>query len=670
MEANKKQTTQKVKQLDDRSQARDRLQVFFDSRDNFMHGLRESLANATDECNNNFTSGTITIELEEDNMTICVTDTGRGINIEEVDEEGKPYYDLLFTTLFAGSKYDNEDGVNYTGGNGCGNTVLNFTSDLFEVESIRNGKKYRVEYRDGGFIQGGLQDLGECEGHGSSFRFKLDPTMYTNTIYNSKIIEDIINKKSGVCNKLTFKYKYNGIEKIYHYESLKEYFDNNFNVLNSFVGSSKQYINELETTKKVFNKSTEKWENKKMIIREEDTFEALIGLGENVCQETFLNDTHLVLGGKIQEGFNEGIKVFINKYCKDNALYNKNEKNIGIKDIEDTVSFVVKVLSSVPEFKSQTKFSTEKELYKILAKKYAIEILEIMSIEKKEQFKDLVNKILISKRATEKANITRNAVRKELEKKVNNTAKDRIAKFIPCRETRPEETELYLVEGDSAAGAVAKARNKINQCLYPLKGKVLNVSKKTIDEILKNKEILDIFKILGCGMTHNGKNVKGIPVFNMDNLNMHKICILSDEDVDGSHIASLIVNMFFVLAPMLIEKGMVYRCLSPLYKITTTKDEKVYYAYDEEEKNKITRELSDKKIKYNTKYYKGLGGFDAEELAETTMDKDNRRMIQVTMQDVVNAKEMLEIYFRDDTINKRKDFILENGATYFNPHNI
>lgn len=648
---NNKGTNQRVRALDDREQARQKLPVFFGSRDTSgFHSVIETLANACDELNNNFQAGKVIVSLSNDNRTISIEDNGRGIPIEMVDEDNKPYYELLFTTLFAGSKYETDMNSFSTGTNGVGNTVICLTSLYFECVSKRNGKEYRVVYEDGGKLINGLETLGNTSEHGSKFTFKLDDTVHNDYLFNADSIRDLIDKKAGVCNKLDFEFNYKGENNKYHYNSLEEYYNKHFNSSIAFSGKAKEYVNKEGT--------------------ERNIIEAVIGMGAEAKQEAYLNDTYLKEGGSLNEGIIEGCKQFINKYCKDNALYNKSEKNISNADIQDSLSFVVKTLSTSAEFCNQTKFATKKTLYRELAKEYVKDILVIMSIEKKEQFRDLVNKILISKRATEKANITRNSIRKELEKKVNNTAKDRIAKFIPCRETRPEETELYLVEGDSAAGAVAKARNKINQCLYPLKGKVLNVSKKTIDEILKNKEILDIFKILGCGMTHNGKNVKGIPVFNMNNLNMHKICILSDEDVDGSHIASLIVNMFFVLAPMLIEKGMVYRCLSPLYKITTTKDEKVYYAYDEEEKNKITRELSDKKIKYNTKYYKGLGGFDAEELAETTMDKDNRRMIQVTMQDVVNAKEMLEIYFRDDTINKRKDFILENGATYFNPHNI
>lgn len=660
----KKQSTQKVRELDDRSQARDRLQVFFDSRDNFMHGLREVLANATDECNNNFTEGTITIELEKDNMTICVTDSGRGINIEEMNEEGKPYYELLFTTLFAGSKYDNEDGIHNTGGNGCGNTVLNFTSDIFEVESIRNGRKYRVEYRDGGFLQGGLQDLGKCEGHGSSFRFKLDATMYTNTVYNTKEVEDIINKKSGVSNKLKFIYKYNEEEKTFHYKTLKDYFKVNFEVLDIFELSEKTYINEFETTKKVLNEKTKKWEQQKIKIKEDDTFEALLGIGAMVKQETFLNDTHLVFGGKIQEGFIEGIKTFVNKYCKDNALYNKNEKNITSRDIEETISFVVKVLSSIPEFKSQTKFSTEKELYKELAKKYAIEMLEVISVEEKEQFRNMVNKILISKRATEKANVTRNAIKKELEKRVNNTAKDRVENFVPCRSKNPKEIELYITEGQSASGGVANARNKINQCIYGVRGKVLNVSKCKIDEILKNNEIMDIVKIVGTGVTYHGKNVKGLPVFNLNNLNMNKIIILSDEDSHGRHIASLICNVFMTLMPDVIRSGYLYRMATPLYKIMCKNGDR-YFAYNEKEKENLTNRLIDKKIKFTTKYFKGLGSMSSEDL-NWAMLPENRRLTQIVEKDLEQDIAMLDMYFKTDTIQERKSFIIENGYKYVN----
>lgn len=199
-------------------------------------------------------------------------------------------------------------------------------------------------------------------------------------------------------------------------------------------------------------------------------------------------------------------------------------------------------------------------------------LLEIISIEQKEQFRNLVNKILISKRANEKANITRNAIKKELERKVNNTAKDRVENFIPCRSKDPKQIEFYITEGQSASGGASNARNKFNQCIYGVRGKVLNVSKCKLDEILKNKEIMDIVKIVGTGVTYHGKNVKGLPAFNINNLNMNKIIILSDEDSHGRHIASLITNMFMTLMPDVVRQGYLYRLETPLYKIETKKE--------------------------------------------------------------------------------------------------
>ena len=291
-------------------------------------------------------------------------------------------------------------------------------------------------------------------------------------------------------------------------------------------------------------------------------------------------------------------------------------------------------------------------------------LLEIISIEQKEQFRNLVNKILISKRANEKANITRNAIKKELERKVNNTAKDRVENFIPCRSKDPKQIEFYITEGQSASGGASNARNKFNQCIYGVRGKVLNVSKCKLDEILKNKEIMDIVKIVGTGVTYHGKNVKGLPAFNINNLNMNKIIILSDEDSHGRHIASLITNMFMTLMPDVVRQGYLYRLETPLYKIETKKGDS-YFAFNEVEKTEITNKLNEANVKYSTKYFKGLGSMSSEDL-NWSMLPENRHLTQIKEGDIEKDMEMLDMYFKNETIADRKKFIIENGYKYVN----
>lgn len=629
----------KIRALDDREKSREKLPIFYGSRSNKNHGFREvAINNTIDEISNNYDNGIIDIILHDDCKTITVRDTGRGMPIAGVSN-GVSNWELFFTILFASGKYDITEGEN-SGTNGVGGTILNYSSVIYNVRSFHNGEEYIIEFENGGYIKTPLTYIGETKEHGTEITFKLDKECYTNVVYTDEELIDIVNKVSSVSPKTTINFTHKGITKSYHYNTIEDYYKQNIPSDYYFVCGSKSYDDNNEVTK----------------------IECVLSPSNEPIQQSFLNRNHLLEGGSINEGFIDGVKTFINKYAKEMGLYGKNEKTISNNDVESSISFVISVLSSNVEFQSQTKFATQKKLYKQLAKRYIQEYLEIFKIERQAEFKLLVNTILITKRANEKADTIRKDVRKKLEEKVTNSS-NRPEKFVPCRSKDPREVELILIEGESAKNSVVTSRDRNTMCVYPLKGKPMNVMKKDIDTIMKNVEIQDIYKILGCGISYNGKNVKGLPHFNIDNLNVDKVVILTDRDDDGRHIESLLIGIFYTLSKELIEQGKIYVVHAPLYIIKTKKED--IFAYSESEKNEIVKELNLKNVKFTETRYKGLGGLAVQAMNKTAMSKENRKITQLTWEDAEKCKDMLELCLTNEKATERKEFIEKEGSKYF-----
>lgn len=640
-------TFDKVRALDDREKAREKLPIFYGSRDNYLHGFREvAINNTIDEITNNFESGEIHITLHEDLETITVLDTGRGMPIAG-ESDGVPNWDLFFTRLFASGKYDIEDGVN-SGTNGVGGTVLNFTSELYTVRAWHNGEEHIIEFDNGGNIKTPLTYIGKTDKHGTEITFKLDKSCYTTTKYNQTDLKNIINKVSGVSPSTTIYFYFGNEKTAYHYRTMEEYYKVNIQEEKYFAVNEKTYEEEFYDSFKETN------------VKEITSIEAIFSSSISPIQESFLNRNNLIEGGTINKGFIDGMRLFVNKYAKANALYNKNEKAITSEDIENSVSFMINVLSNNVEFQSQTKFSTKKELYERVAKTYIQEMLEIIAIEQKDKFVELVNAILLTKRANEKAENSRKDARKKLEQGMNK-AVARPQKYVPCRSKDNKEVEIIFIEGDSALNSIKSARNALKMAIYPLKGKVINAIKNSLDKVLANAEVQDIFQILGCGVTYKGKKVKGMPQFDIDNLNVDKILICTDMDVDGLHIQSLLLGLFYVLAPELIKKGKVYILYTPLYIIKSKGNE--YFAYSEEERNNIVRDFNG--ASFTETRYKGIGGLSPQVLNRTAMDEEKRKMKQITWDDVEEGIRMMELCLSDETLAERKQLIETEGHNYF-----
>lgn len=640
----------KIRKLDTRDQCREKISIFFGSKENYHHPIKETIANASDEIINNFNNGEITILLHDDNQTITISDSGRGIPLQE-ETDGVPNYELLFETLFAGTKYDQTDSTT-TGTNGVGNTVINHTSLIFDVVNVQKDKYHMINYSDGNLNKEmffnetkQLQFYHELIGseHGTIFTFKLDDNVYTNTTFNYEELKEIANNFAIASNKVVYKigryYEDSGEHEIVdniHYDSIETYFDN---VQDNKLTSDKTL------TSHTYNKDNETTE-----------IDLIFATSTEPVQKSFLNLTYLEEGGSINDGILDAIRLYANKYCRDNKLFPKSVNNFTKQDIEDSISFVSTVLSNNVEFQNQTKLSTNKKLYKDIAKEHTHLMMESFEIQNEKGFKKFIDHLLTVQKHNGVNDKAKKKLKKVLTEKVDGI-NNRIENLVDCK-THDINSELFICEGQSALGSIVLSRDANYQAAYPLRGKILNCLKADIDTIFKNKIVVDLIKTIGCGIEASKKS-KDLDMFDINNLRYGKIIATCDADEDGFQISCLIITMIYKLMPKLIEEGHVYIATTPLYEFKT-KSDKVYYAFSETEKDKVANKI---KEEYKVSRMKGLGEMDAEVLADTAMNPETRNIIKVTIEDAQEVADAMNAWMGDD-IESRKKFISENINEY------
>jgi len=346
----------------------------------------------------------------------------------------------------------------------------------------------------------------------------------------------------------------------------------------------------------------------------------------------------------------------VDQNLKDRNLYKKGEKKITFADIEDSLILVSNTFSTETSYENQTKKAITNGFIQQAMTAFLKEKLEIYFIENAKDTKVILEQVLINKRSREKAEKTRIDIKKKLNKKVDNIT-NKPKKFVDCRSKDKDLRELFIVEGDSALGSTKMGRNSDFQGIMPVRGKILNCLKSDYDKIFKNDIIVDLLKVLECGVELNTKQ-RDLNTFDIDRLNWNKIIICTDADVDGFQIRTLILTMLYVLTPTLIEKGFVYIVESPLYEITDKKN--TYFAFDEGEKREIVKKI---KGKYSLQRSKGLGENEADMMWETTMNPETRRLIQVTPADIRQTKDAFDL-FLGDNLEGRKEYIEAHGSKY------
>ena len=634
--------TQKQKVLTDREQARLRLPVFFGSFDSSFHAFIEQLMNARDELFNHNNGGEVHITLDEDMKTVTVQDNGRGILIHGIDEDtNKPNYELVFETLFSGGNYDNaysDDLIETIGGNGCGNSTTAYSSLYFQATEFKNNKAYQITYHNGCLEKEYKEfDSPDFE-HGTRITYILDDNVYTTNVYNPKDMFNQIRRVSGTSNNIKYYFHHNNETTEFLFDSYEDYVDDT---------NTNKLTNNIHFPLKNYEIKAKK-DGKEFL--EKDRIEVIISLSTEPVQETYLNGGYLPEQGTFYKGIVEGIRKFLQKDIKD--------KKVKLTDNDIIMSFNIYGImgSNNPVYSNQTKRASSNEAYKKLASQYIIENMEVFKHENPKTYQQIIEHITQINKFNEKSESSRRAISKALKEKATNCT-SRPPKLVPCRSKNPKEISIAFLEGDSALNSVKLGRNAYDTMVYPLKGKPINAMKTTLDKVLANQEIKDMYKIFGCGMEYKGKPIKGIEPFNIDNLQVAEILLICDEDEDGRHLRDLAVGDIYTLSPELIKRGIVKIVQTPLYIIKTKSEE--IYAYSEQERREIISKLN---IPYKEKRFKGLGGHDVQTMHKC-LDKETRRVIVLTMEDGEESVKRLKFFLEED-VEPRKQFILEHANEY------
>lgn len=612
-----------------------------------QHTVFEILSNAIDEAKEGYGSE-IYVTLHKDS-SITIEDYGRGMPLDYNEKEGRYNWDLIFCELYAGGKYRNNEGENYEfslGLNGLGACATQYASRFMDVTVHKEGYCYELHFERGENIGGLRKYKKEYEKTGTRIHWLPDDEVFTMIQVKKEYFHDILKRQAIVNKGICFIFK-DEIE-----ENETQYF-----YPEGIVGYAKEIANEKEFTKLMVVEQETRGRDSETRPEYKVKFEiAFCFCNESNLLEYYHNSSYLEYGGAPDKAVKNALIYAIDQYLKSENLYNKDEKKISFVDIQDSLILISNSFSTITSYENQTKKAITNKFVQETIQDTLKEYLHIYFIENKDDADRIAKQMLINKRSREKAEKTRINVKKQLGGSIDIS--NRIKKFVDCRTKDKEKRELYIVEGDSALGSCKLGRDSEFQGIMPVRGKILNCLKADYDKIFKSDIIVDLLKVLGCGVEIASKHNKDLNTFNLDNLRWDKVIICTDADVDGYQIRTLILTMLYSLVPTLIQKGKVFIAETPLYEINAGK--KTYFAYSETEKNKI---LSKLKGNYSIQRSKGLGENDPDMMWETTMNPQTRRLIEVFPENMEEVKQTFELLLGDN-LQGRKDFIATSGHKY------
>lgn len=571
----------------------------------------------------------IELIIEKDNW-VKVTDNGRGIPVDIQEKMGRPAVEVILTVLHAGGKFGG-GGYKVSGGlHGVGSSVVNALSSQLEVYVHLNNKIYHQAYKRG-IPQFDLKVIGETDYTGTAIRFKADEEIFTET---TEYEYDILQKR---IRELAFLNK--GIQ-----ISLRDERDDE-NILEDsyyYEGGIKSYVELLNKSKEVLFDDPIYIHDTKEDVEVEISIQYNSGFATNLL--TYANNIHTYEGGTHEDGFKRALTRVINSYGIKNKLLKEGEEKLSGEDVREGLTAVVSIKHSDPQFEGQTKTKLGNSEVRQIVDKLFSELFERFLLENPNVARIIVDKGIMASRARLAAKKAREVTRRKSALEVSSLP----GKLSDCSSKKPDECELYIVEGDSAGGSAKLGRDSRTQAILPLRGKILNVEKARLDKILGNNEIRSMITGLGTGI--GGE-------FDISKARYHKLVIMTDADVDGAHIRTLLLTFFYRFMRPLIEAGYVYIAQPPLYKVEQGK--KKYYVFNDRELDKLKEELSSTP-KLSIARYKGLGEMNADQLWETTMNPENRSMLQVTLTDAIEADETFEMLM-GDIVEFRRQFIEENA---------
>ena len=616
-----------------------------DGLEGCQHAIFEILSNSVDEARAGYGSKILITRYED--QSIEVQDFGRGIPVDFNQKEQRYNWELIFCELYAGGKYDTDD---YTLGlNGLGACATQYASEYMDVEVKRDGFLYTLHFEHGENVGGLKKEPYTKKDTGTKIKFKPDIQVFTEIAAPIAYFDDVLRRQAIVNPGILFQFRnqegrsFNTTDYVYE-------------------NGIADYVKEVAEDKALT--SVQSWSAERVGRDREDKPEYKVKLNVAMCisnkvnmLEYYHNSSWLEHGGSPDKAVKSAFVSQIDAYLKKAGKYLKNESKITFQDVQDCLVLVSSSFSTQTSYENQTKKAINNKFIQEAMTEFLRHNLEVYFIENKMDADKLCEQVLINKRSREKAETTRLNLKKTLQ--TGNDLASRVPGFVDCRSRDVSKRELFIVEGKSAMGAVVQARDSEFQAVIPVRGKILNCLKAEFDKIFKSEIIVNLLKILGCGVEVRTKSNKNLSTFDLNLLRFNKIIICTDADVDGFQIRTLILAMLYRLTPTLIEKGYVYIAETPLYEINTKTD--TYFAYNENEKSKILEEIDGQK--YIIQRSKGLGENEPEMMSLTTMHPDTRRLVKVNPTDVEETARIFDVLLGDD-LDGRKQIIAEHGAEY------
>ena len=600
--------------------------------DGLHHLVYEVVDNSIDEALAGHCAA-ISVSIERGNV-IRVTDDGRGIPVDIHTEENVSALELVMTRLHAGGKFDKKNYKVSGGLHGVGVSVVNALSEWLEVEVHREGQIYTQRYQRG-VADGPVAVTGTTERHGTTVTFKADSTIFENVDYSFDVLSKRLRELAFLNRGIMIHIEDNRLptQKTHDFK---------------FDGGVREFVQYLNKNKTVVHREPIYFEAERDDVQVEIALEYNDGYNENIF--TFVNNINTAEGGSHLIGFKSALTRTFNEYLKKSKLSKKIDESLTGDDVREGLTSVVSVKVPEPQFEGQTKGKLGNSEVKGIVESVTNEQLTVFFDANPAVIEAILEKTVVAAKARAAARRARELTRRKSFLESSGLP----GKLADCSEKDPHKAEVYIVEGDSAGGSAKQGRDRQFQAILPLWGKMLNVEKTRIDKVMANDKLQPIIATLGAGAGTN---------FNIEKLRYHKVIIMADADVDGSHIRTLLLTFFFRYMHELVERGHVYLAMPPLYKISRGRQE--HYAYDDTDRDRILKEMGSEGEKANIQRYKGLGEMNPGQLWETTMNPMTRNIMQIRLEDAVEAESIFTTLMGEN-VAPRREFIEENALAVSN----
>ncbi len=647
---------QSIKSLKGADRVRKRPAVIFGSDDliGCQHSFIEILANSVDEAREGY--GDKIIVKKYLDLSVEVEDFGRGVPLGYNEKEKRYNWELVFCELYAGGKYDNNDGNSAyefsLGLNGLGATATQYSSEFMTVKSYNGKQLSEIDFKSGNpaselrvsDIKAGMKR------RGTVIRWRPDLKVFKEIDIPVQFLSDTLRRQAFVNA---------GIKFILYVETARGKFEESeFYYQNGVADYIAEVTDGIQITSPVSWKIETKGRDREDLPDYKFKAEITFCFAKDGKREYYHNASYLEYGGAPDRAVRNAFTYAIDKYIKGQNKYSKNESKISFDDIADNLSIIVNSASTQTSYENQTKKAITNAFIQKALTDFIKTNLEIYLTENQTSANTIMNQVLINMRARETADRTKNDVKKRLKESGTDMA-TRVDKFVPCHSKDPSLCELYIVEGDSAMTSCKLGRNADFQAIIPVRGKTLNCMKSGYDKIFANEIIVNLLKVIGCGVEIKTKKSNEVSLFDYKNMKWNKIIICTDADEDGFQIRTLLLTLFYRLLPTLIEKGKIFIAESPLFEITSGGE--TYFAYNEQEKTAILSKLGTKK--YVLQRSKGLGENEPDMMWRTTMCPQTRRLIAVSPADAAATERMFDVLL-GDALQERKKFITDFGHLY------